>query len=82
MRCVNLSVWEHPRSQTGRCWGEDLKLEHVVLSVGVGGGCNTLRNAGRIYGVAENLKGTKCTGNFSDHLPVEQHRRTGQPAHS
>lgn len=71
VRCANLSVREHPRSQTGRCWGEDLELEHVVLlSMGVGGGCNTLRNAGRIYGVAE--KGTKCTGNFSNHLPVEQ----------
>lgn len=51
--------------------------------MGVGGGCNTLRNAGRVYGVAENLKGTKCTENFSNHLRVEQGARdcrTGQPA--
>lgn len=33
---------------------------------------NTLRNAGRSYGVVEDLKGTKCTETFSDHLPVER----------
>lgn len=43
-----------------------------MLSMGVGGGCNTLRNAGRIHGVSENLKGTKCAGNFPHAPPVER----------
>lgn len=37
-RCTKLSTREHPRSRAGLCWRRNLKLERVVLSVGIEGG--------------------------------------------
>lgn len=83
VRCANLSVWEHSRSQTGRCWGEDLKLEHVMLSMGVGGGCNTSKNAGSIYGwEPEGKQSVQRTFPITClRSRVPRNGRTGLPAH-